>query len=83
MAYHRATTGQKRRLTARTVLGYTRITNVGAWRSLVARTVRVGEVVGSNPAAPTTKHSQLRVFFCFPHTSRYTSCAILLKIKNT
>ncbi len=26
---------------------------VGAWRSPVARTVRVGEVVGSNPAAPT------------------------------
>ena len=25
---------------------------VGAWRSLVARTVRVGEVAGSNPAAP-------------------------------
>ena len=28
---------------------------VGAWRSPVARTVRVGEVVGSNPAAPTDK----------------------------
>src|SRR3954464_5429509 len=25
---------------------------LGAWRSLVARTVRVGEVAGSNPAAP-------------------------------
>src|ERR1035437_9926340 len=25
---------------------------VGAWRSLVARTVRVGEVPGSNPGAP-------------------------------
>jgi hypothetical protein len=24
----------------------------GAWRSLVARTVRVGEVPGSNPGAP-------------------------------
>ena len=28
---------------------------VGAWRSLVARTVRVGEVPGSNPGAPITK----------------------------
>src|ERR1039458_313760 len=26
--------------------------SVGAWRSLVARTVRVGEVLGSNPSAP-------------------------------
>jgi hypothetical protein len=25
---------------------------VGAWRSLVARAVRVGEVPGSNPGAP-------------------------------
>jgi hypothetical protein len=25
---------------------------LGAWRSLVARTVRVGEVPGSNPGAP-------------------------------
>ena len=25
---------------------------IGAWRSLVARTVRVGEVPGSNPGAP-------------------------------
>ena len=31
---------------------YTRI-YLGAWRSLVARFVRVEEVVGSNPAAPT------------------------------
>ena len=28
---------------------------VGAWRSLVARTVRVGEVPGSNPGAPITE----------------------------
>ena len=27
---------------------------IGAWRSLVARTVRVGEVPGSNPGAPIT-----------------------------
>ena len=27
---------------------------IGAWRSPVARTVRVGEVMGSNPVAPTT-----------------------------
>jgi hypothetical protein len=31
-------------------VGYWRC--VGAWRSLVARTVRVGEVLGSNPSAP-------------------------------
>ncbi len=29
----------------------------GAWRSLVARTVRVGEVPGSNPGAPTKRPS--------------------------
>jgi hypothetical protein len=29
--------------------------SVGAWRSLVARIVRDDEVVGSNPAAPTTQ----------------------------
>ena len=29
-----------------------RISRLGAWRSLVARTVRVGEVPGSNPGAP-------------------------------
>src|SRR3984885_2598801 len=28
------------------------MTKLGAWRSLVARTVRVGEVPGSNPGAP-------------------------------
>src|SRR5205085_821177 len=28
----------------------------GAWRSLVARTVRVGEVPGSNPGAPIWRH---------------------------
>jgi hypothetical protein len=28
---------------------------LGAWRSLVARTVRVGEVPGSNPGAPIFK----------------------------
>src|SRR5437762_4162767 len=28
----------------------------GAWRSLVARTVRVGEVPGSNPGAPISRH---------------------------
>ncbi len=28
---------------------------IGAWRSLVARTVRVGEVPGSNPGAPIQK----------------------------
>ena len=28
------------------------IAALGAWRSLVARTVRVGEVPGSNPGAP-------------------------------
>ena len=30
---------------------------LGAWRSLVARTVRVGEVPGSNPGAPITAAS--------------------------
>ena len=29
--------------------------SVGVWRSLVARTVRDGEVAGSNPVTPTTK----------------------------
>src|ERR687895_31974 len=29
-----------------------RMGRLGAWRSLVARTVRVGEVPGSNPGAP-------------------------------
>jgi hypothetical protein len=29
------------------------LSSFGAWRSLVARTVRVGEVPGSNPGAPT------------------------------
>jgi len=28
---------------------------IGAWRSLVARTVRVGEVPGSNPGAPISE----------------------------
>jgi hypothetical protein len=32
------------------VMGYW--DGVGAWRSLVARAVRVGEVPGSNPGAP-------------------------------
>ena len=31
----------------------------GAWRSLVARTVRVGEVPGSNPGAPISRHLSL------------------------
>jgi hypothetical protein len=30
---------------------------IGAWRSLVARTVRVGEVPGSNPGAPIFRRS--------------------------
>jgi hypothetical protein len=30
---------------------------VGAWRSLVARAVRVGEVPGSNPGAPINRKS--------------------------
>ncbi len=30
---------------------------VGAWRSLVARAVRVGEVPGSNPGAPICRRS--------------------------
>src|ERR1700674_410112 len=34
---------------------------VGAWRSLVARTVRVGEVPGSNPGAPISTHSHQSV----------------------
>ena len=34
----------------------------GAWRSLVARAVRVGEVPGSNPGAPTQKTPQMRGF---------------------
>ena len=36
--------------------------SIGAWRSLVARTVRVGEVPGSNPGAPTQKTQQLLGF---------------------
>jgi hypothetical protein len=43
---------------------------LGAWRSLVARTVRVGEVPGSNPGAPITASNagtRPRVFsFCDP-----------------
>ena len=31
------------------------ISAIGTWRSLVARSVRDAEVVGSNPAVPTTK----------------------------
>ena len=34
---------------------------LGAWRSLVARTVRVGEVPGSNPGAPIANRRQLPV----------------------
>jgi hypothetical protein len=30
---------------------------LGAWRSLVARTVRVGEVPGSNPGAPIAQYA--------------------------
>ena len=33
-------------------------TPLGAWRSLVARTVRDGEAGGSNPLAPTLKSLQ-------------------------
>ncbi len=44
---HRATIAATRRV------GYCR--RVGAWRSLVARTVRVGEVPGSNPGAPISR----------------------------
>ena len=33
----------------------------GAWRSLVARTVRVGEVPGSNPGAPISLHHRAAV----------------------
>src|SRR5204862_8354383 len=32
------------------------LASIGAWRSLVARTVRVGEVPGSNPGAPIWRH---------------------------
>ena len=39
------------------------LNSIGAWRSLVARTVRVGEVPGSNPGAPTKKAPQMRGFF--------------------
>ena len=35
------------------------IASFGAWRSLVARTVRVGEVPGSNPGAPIVRSSPL------------------------
>ena len=41
-------------------LGGRRIAPFGAWRSLVARTVRVGEVPGSNPGAPIGKQASLR-----------------------
>ena len=36
---------------------------IGAWRSLVARTVRVGEVPGSNPGAPIGEMSALSRHF--------------------
>ncbi len=36
-----------------TPLGVSRAARFGVWRSLVARFVRVEEVVGSNPATPT------------------------------
>jgi hypothetical protein len=41
---------RRRRRDGGPVVGYW--ARVGAWRSLVARTVRVGEVPGSNPGAP-------------------------------
>ena len=41
---------------------------IGAWRSLVARTVRVGEVPGSNPGAPTQKTQQNAGFFVGTNT---------------
>jgi hypothetical protein len=34
-----------------------RLEFLGAWRSLVARTVRVGEVPGSNPGAPIVRQT--------------------------
>jgi hypothetical protein len=38
--------------------------SVGAWRSLVARTLGVREVAGSNPAAPTILSAvTLQIFF--------------------
>src|SRR4051794_7391300 len=41
----------------------------GAWRSLVARTVRVGEVPGSNPGAPIDA-AGLRNVGAAPRTTR-------------
>src|SRR3984885_5462372 len=45
--------------------------HIGAWRSLVARTVRVGEVPSSNLGAPIKKAPQSRGFF---RSSRASGC---------
>ena len=65
---------------------------IGAWRSLVARTVRVGEVPGSNPGAPMTEtprgHRAFRIsgagrrpaedqYFSFPAAAR-VACTVSL-----
>ncbi len=42
----------------------------GAWRSPVARTVRVGEDGGSNPLAPTKYRKRHQPFFVFKFGNR-------------
>jgi catechol 2,3-dioxygenase-like lactoylglutathione lyase family enzyme len=49
----------------------------GAWRSLVARTVRVGEVPGSNPGAPTQKTPQMRGFLLTHHLRSEQRLAVI------
>ena len=41
--------------------GYKSSARVGDWRSLVARTLGVGEVTGSNPVSPTRAGEGVRV----------------------
>jgi hypothetical protein len=59
---------------------------VGAWRSLVARTVRVGEVAGSNPAAPISQGltrgagmHRLSTYSTYGRETRRSASTILVK----
>ncbi len=50
-------------MTNKTGISYTSLLFVGVWRSLVARTVRDGEVGGSNPLTPT--NNQIKTILGF------------------
>ena len=47
---------------------------IGAWRSLVARSVRVGEVPGSNPGAPMWQEHDRRPTGCANHSTVSLPC---------